>query len=492
GLRGQFPRSMSLPAGTGVTALRFEFDYGDSMATSLDGPLWVRLPVHFGRVTVLGLDLGSPPLSSWDTLPQLCLNLAGFDAGPAQRRTTQRSTQLSRTGISDLSTQLATAVDQYPRQEGDRVVSTTASSWRTMGWTIAYLLMIGPLDYLIVHRLLRRPQLTWVTFPLMVLATATLAGFTAQRNHPPGMTSNQVCLFDVDESSGGARTILWSSFVSPETRRYAVDAAFSPLHADSHPVANDQEPSSSFVSWTGIPENGFRGMYRAGGLDLARPRYRFASQMTAIEDVPVGIWSSYSTTSVQHSVLSDSQQFMSSNLEWSGGQLSGSMTNRLNIPIEDWFIAYDNLVYFPRDSGLRTDNLSFAPQRTVAIPDNGLGVRTARSFLTGVTNIRTKGHGSLHESDAAIRHAYDPLSRDFDRILRAISFYRASGGAEFTTLENDALHRLDLSPFLALSRAVFFGRIDQLPAELRVDGEAVDTAESAAYVRVLLPVRHRK
>ncbi len=514
GLRGPFPRSERFLA-VAVSALRFDFDYGKTIARSLDGPLWVRLPVRFGRVTLLALDLDRRPLNTWDNLPQLCERMADYQRDSDNKRQQQTGAQLSRSGVSDLSTQLVTTVDQFPQ-------INSPSSWVTMGWIILYLLLVGPVDYLIVHRMLRRPHLTWVTLPILVLGSAALATSSARKHHAEGLVSQQAALIDLDAESGALRTSLWSSFVSPETRRYRVEAEFGRWWQDHHEPVNHQtaafetgppqtvalespnlesadhktadgSPSAATrLGWTGIPETGFRGMYRSGGLDLAKPQYQFAAGLASMEDVPVRIWSSSSVTASHVGKLSDPDAAVSSDLEGVGGQIYGTVTNRLNVPIEDWFIAYKNLAYFPRVSENGGGEASLAVGQTVSIPQSRLVVRTARSFLTGVTTVRSKGDGRTQDSDGAARHSYDPLSQDFDRIFRAISFYRASGGKEFTTLENEALERLDLSPFLDLSRAVLFGRLAASPARLLVDGQPVEDADSATYLRVLLPVRGRK
>ncbi|MGE0375296.1 MAG: hypothetical protein AB7I48_17870 [Planctomycetaceae bacterium] len=484
-LRGQFPRSATFNPGT-VNALRFDLDDGKTVAETRDGPLWVQIPVCFGRVTLLGLDLAARPLSTWDSLPQLCAHLADHRSDRTDKRQGKRSAQLARTGISDLSTQIAAAIDQFPQIEG-------ASSWTAMGWIVVYLLLVGPVDYLVVHRILRRPHLTWITLPLLVCASAALATSTARHDHATGIVSNQVNLIDLDAASGLTRTHHWSSFVSPATRRYDVQTPFRDWWTPAGKAAGGDEHSAvAHLGWTGVPENGYRGMYRSGGLDLAKPRYRFSAGLTSLEDVPVGIWSSYGITASQHTTIANAASLVGSDLERVGNQLYGTVSSGLPLPLEDWFLADNNLVYFPRSPDNSAGSLSFAPGQTVSIPDTRIGVRTARSFLTGVTNVRRDTKGKANGSDAATREAYDPLSRDFDRIFRAISFYRASGGKDFTTLDNDALERLDLSPFLDLPRAVLYGRIAAAPAELFVDGEPVAPAESETYIRVLLPVRIKR
>jgi hypothetical protein len=54
------------------------------------------------------------------------------------------------------------------------------------------------------------------------------------------------------------------------------------------------------------------------------------------------------------------------------------------------------------------------------------------------------------------------------------------------------VEELDLSPFLSLSRAVLFGRVAASPAQLLIDDQPVEPADSETFIRLLLPVRTRK
>jgi hypothetical protein len=482
GLRSRFPRSGEFNP-SGVTVLHFEQDVGERFAQTRSGPVWARVPVGFGRTTLLGLDLAQRPLAAWDALPQLCELLADYQHERTTSRPQRTTARLSRTGVSDLGTQLATAIDRFPHME-------EITNWMAMGLIVLYLLVVGPLDYLLVHRVLRRPYLTWVTLPLIVVTSAALAMTSARKHHPQALTANQVDLIDVDAASGLARLTHWSSFVSPETRRWSVEAEFHPWQ-EKH--TENSALQWSHINWLGIPESGFRGMYRKGGVELAKPRYRFAPGLASLEDVPLNIWSSLSVTARHIRQLPDGHATVESDLEGSVNQLYGTVTNRLDVPIEDWFIAHNNLAYFPKDDEDAGTDTSIAPGETIPLShsSNRVRVLVLRNYLTGLRHIRVKKEGSTFESDAAVRASYDPLSRDFDAIFRAVSFYETIGGKEFTTLDNDALDELDLSPLLGLSRAVLFGRISGSPTSLLVDGNRVEPREATTFIRVLMPVRAR-
>src|SRR5581483_8810376 len=53
----------------------------------------------------------------------------------------------------------------------------------SFGWValfiLVYIALVGPLDYLILKKVFRRLELTWITFPVVVLAVSVAAYFTA-------------------------------------------------------------------------------------------------------------------------------------------------------------------------------------------------------------------------------------------------------------------------------------------------------------------------
>ncbi|MEZ6145582.1 MAG: hypothetical protein R3B91_09260 [Planctomycetaceae bacterium] len=463
-------------------ALRIEYPSGETLADSRDGPLWVRLPYQFGRVTFLGMNLSERPFLGWDTLPQLAELLVDHQRSGSRNRRETGVAQLSRTGVSDLSTQLAVAVDQFPQSE-------TQSNWTTMGLVILYLLIIGPIDYLIVHYILRRPQLTWVTFPLIVIATAYFATSSARGSHATRMTSNQVNLMDLDVGSGMKRTTVWSSFVSPESKRYSLEAEFIPAATQDEKSPDEfSSTPATRLGWLGIPENGYRGMYRSGGLAFAKPRYAFAPGLTSIENVPVNIWSSSSVMATQIDRITSPTELIESHLEDRGGQLEGEVTNHLPVPIEDWFIAHQNLVYYSKPRSAAEADKTFESGGTLRISRERYSPNVLRNYLTGVSSVTRKVDGEKFDKVAAARDTYDPLSRDLYRLFRSVTFYRSSGGEEFTSLRNDQLEHYDLSPLLPLDRAVLFGRVSLPAASVIVDGQPLRPNESETFIRIVLPV----
>jgi hypothetical protein len=465
-----------------VEALAIEADGGMTLASSLDGPIIVRMPYGFGRVTLAGVDISAPPFVSWSSLPALCEQLAEYRRPVGRDRRPVTAAQLTQTGVSDLATQLALAMDQYPEVR-------KLSNWSVMGLIALYLLVIGPLDYLLVHRLLRRPHWTWVTLPLFVLLAAGLSVASARQLHPESLVANQMDLLDLDVASGGVRRRSWMSFVSPQTQRHHVRARGLALPAfDSQAGESIAAGAAGRLRWLGMPEVGFRGMYRRGGLELTRSEYDFVAGFQGVADLPVELWSSSSLEWSSTVTLADAIPF-ESRLQSQLGQLDGEIVNRLSVPIDDWFLAHENRVYLPgiRDPGAA--RTSIAPGESVSVLDaRRVAPRILRSYLTGLVRSTVIREGERYGNSVANRETYDPLSTDLWRILREITFYEASGGEEFATIANASLGRQDLSPLLRLDRAVLFGRIAAPQTEFVVNDQPVTPQRHDTVIRIVLPV----
>ena len=73
------------------------------------------------------------------------------------------------------------------------------------GLVFIYILWIGPGDYFLVKRLLKRMELTWITFPVMVLSVSLGAYLLAYHLKGDQLRINQVNLVDVDVETGLVR-----------------------------------------------------------------------------------------------------------------------------------------------------------------------------------------------------------------------------------------------------------------------------------------------
>lgn len=472
------------------------------LASSLDGPILVRSACAFGHITVLALDPNQSPLASWPALPQLARNLIDeTDRTGETGSQSERPGRLTHSGISDLASQLHAIQDHFPQVR-------RVSLWAVMGLLAVYLMLIGPVDYVLVHHVLRRPRLTWLTFPAVVVAAAVLTAWTATALNGEQRRVNQLDLVDIDARSQWSRYRSWITLYSPQARRYRIAvhprnpkwsgrrgpaaSGSTATGAASNGAAGGGSPGPvPWLSWEGLPEESFGGMYRGGGLLVGGAAYRSGAAPNVVEDVPVPLWSTKSFTAAWHTPRAP---LVESDLATAGvgGQLTGTLTHRLPAAIEDWILAYGNRVYFPRlrESAASGDELKpgeiwslEAARRAGRVQQRALS-----HFLTGTRRVRVDQQEGMGPEIQKQRRAYDALSREPDKFMRMLTFHEASGGAEYTGLSNEVLGSGDLSPLLHLNRAVLLGRIDTAAAEVRLDGEAVDAERHLTYVRILLPV----
>lgn len=439
----------------------------------VNDPLVVRAAYGFGKVTFVGIDLHQPPISSWGPLVDVARRLMSTER--RRQISTQRTErgQLSHSGVSDLATQLRAAEDHFPKVK-------RSTSWTVMGLLALYLVLVGPLDYLVVNRLLGRPAWTWVTFPLLVVIAVGASSWAARTSNGNQQRTNQIQLLDFDEASGTGRGRAWMSVYSPEARRY--EAKFEP-----RTIATQNEDSAAGLrlSWDGAPEDGFGGLYRSGGVAIGRAPYHLATDSSAVPDLPVAIWSSKCLAARWQ--LND-QDSVDSKLEsTSAGSLRGTFSHHLPGPLTDWFVAYRDRVYRPKAKG-DAERPALAPKKEFTLSAITTDQRSLSGLLTGETTVERNNEKGRGKEYFVEQVQYDPLGREPLELLRILSFHDVVGGKRYTGLDNHALRDLDLSELLQLNRAVLFGVLEQPAGQLQLNGQPTEPELQRTVVRIVMPV----
>ena len=455
----------------------------------LSGSVLTETARGFGRVTFAGFDMDRRPLSLWGDRGSgifLCTLAGVFTENDSPVR---QSGRISRSGITELATQFREAVEYLPD-------TNERSTLSVLGLILLYLLIVGPADYLLVHRVLNRPQLTWVTFPVIVVAGSLLARSAAQSANGDELQVTQLDVVDIDTTSGFYRENAWCSIYSPENARYrvAVRSAGMLLNPDSpakpDAVAGDDTlATSSRLGWFGMPEENYGGMYRGGGLELGKPAYTFGQNGHGIDDLPIPVWSNRSLRAETCGTLT--AELLEARLKQSrtGGQLSSDsrLSHRLPAPLEDWLIVYGNRAYFSRD--LDSGNASIRPGEVWTPLDGSVTSRDVAGYLNGIVFTRIRDwHVDKSDRISTTLTEYDSQSRDTNSILSMISLHELSGGAGYTGLKNHALRRMELSRHISLNQALLIGRVSVPATVLEIDGDVVQPVRHDVFVRVLLPV----
>ena len=189
-------------------------------------PIAVDYIVGFGRVTVVAADLDDELFATWPERLDLITELTGTILIPDQAEQGQKNRA---TAYNDLAGQLRTTLDQFAikRKFGFSLVSLIL---------MALIAAIGPLDYLLINRVLGRPLLGWVSFPLMAIGLSVLLAVQArpvaqagtsggQANSTDSLQCNRIEIFDIDAIQGIGRGFAVSYLYGHEAYRFDLDVA---------------------------------------------------------------------------------------------------------------------------------------------------------------------------------------------------------------------------------------------------------------------------
>ena len=404
-------------------------------------PLVVRGPHGFGRVTLIAIDVDQNPFAVWPDrslfwLRALDLRRPRVDQLGAGTQFGGGG-QFYQSGVTDLSGQLRVALEQFG---GVKLIP--------FGWVaffiFLYILLIGPGDYFFLKKVLKRMELTWITFPTIVVTVSLVAYYAAYMLKGNDLLVNKVDVVDIDQAAGLARGNTWISLFSPQNRDYNIRTIPTSLDRDPSPASDSGDsgapprvPAATEVvtTWFSSPEN------QLGAMGSSSRRFSFigsgyAYQPTGgvelLENVRIPIWSTKSITSRW---FGPAAPLVDSELQPAGpDRLNGTVTNRQSVPLEDAILAFGKQVYL-----LGT----LAPGATIRVE-----IPTDRNRnLSGYLKDKQKNAVSNRQPD----NRESRINRE-DLMLAVMFHDSESTLASERVLANDPLHELDLTGQLALRR----------------------------------------
>ena len=196
-----------------TTLLRNE---GQILVSCLEGTLVTRASFGFGRVTALGIDPTIAPFSRWDGRINFLKRLLLATNDTESSKSPIRSS-LSQSGITDLASQWRAAAINIPE-------IARPTLWGALGLLLMYAAVIGPLDYLLVHKLLKRPHWTWVSLPLLVAVTSLSTVWLARAANGDATKLTQLDVVDIDVGRHEVIARSWSTAYSTTNARWTVEA----------------------------------------------------------------------------------------------------------------------------------------------------------------------------------------------------------------------------------------------------------------------------
>ena len=172
---------------------------GTVLASRLTCPWSCAVAYGFGRVTLITLDVDQKPFSDWPDRSLFWVRALDLKrprgrrerAGPAMAPGRDSVPMASRTSRASF----AAALEQFP---GVKLIP--------FGWVaffiFLYILLIGPGDYFFLKKVLKRMELTWITFPTIVLTVSLVAYYAAYVLKGNDLLVNKIDLVDIDQEAG--------------------------------------------------------------------------------------------------------------------------------------------------------------------------------------------------------------------------------------------------------------------------------------------------
>ncbi|MFO0826132.1 MAG: hypothetical protein U0792_23950 [Gemmataceae bacterium] len=226
-----------------------------------------------GKITVVGFDLDRAPFTEFPSRPEFwdwVLYEGGANRASGEGKTRPGAGALSEEE-DEASVALRTHTDTF---EGVPVVS--------FGWValliVLYILLIGPVEYYFLKRVLGRLELTWITFPLIVLTVSIVAYFSAYSLKGRDLKINKIDVVDIDPATGRVYGTTWFTVFSPRIDAFTVGVTPGDGWGKTDP--------GTVVSWVGAP--------RGGRASLLQRKYSYHTDSESIADgldgVPVQVW----------------------------------------------------------------------------------------------------------------------------------------------------------------------------------------------------------
>lgn len=400
-------------------------------------PLIVQAPFGLGRVVLVAFDLDVAPFTRWAGQEEF-YNQLKSELEP--RHVEQANQQnFSRRGYGT-SNELAGSLQSILETPDD--ITPVSFGWVAL-FILLYIIVVGPLDYLFLKKVVKRLELTWITFPVVVIVVSTLAYFTAYYLKGNDLKITKVDVVDIDLHQSRIYGHNWFALFSPRIQNYTVgvEPAFTAAQGKSpwvaepprDPTSGEQDPSGAYataVDWMGRPERFHGGSGSSGGQGLFRRTYDYMPDLSGLNGVPIQVWATKSFTSSWHAPRTATHKLFEAKLEHLPGkrdEVQGTITSHLPVPLQDVAVLYREYAY-------RVGNL--APGEEVRL--EGLG--------------KQSGAGARQGGSMTLTDWFKPWKDEFDYMpqQRQYGLYEGPDGSGWSH-----------SSVAVLMRSVLFNKMDQ-------------------------------
>lgn len=297
--------------------------------------LIVQSAFGMGRVTYVGFDLDRPPFSEISGRTPFWTRLI-TNAGPPLPALPEKTNSVvyEDDSTKDYANLLQGSLDFF---EGTPPIS--------FGWValfiFIYIILIGPVDYFILKKVIRRMEWTWVTFPIIVIVTSTTAYFAAYYLKGRDLKINKVDVVDIDLGNKRLEGYTWFTLFGPRTQKYKIGIEPAGPEKDAQNIWTPddavQSVGGTLLSWQGRSDN---RESRGGSFFQSTYKYPIYPNpndpneelyASGLSGVPINVWTTKSFHARWSANVDAKLPPFSADLVSRGNTLQGTVTNNTGI-----------------------------------------------------------------------------------------------------------------------------------------------------------------
>jgi len=310
-------------------------------------PIILQAGCGLGRVILIAFDLDAPPFSTWDGQPAFWKKLLS-DSTPRVPAANANKQAVPFGDTGELGAELKRGLESFEE------VPVISFGWVAL-FILFYIVLVGPLDYFILKKFFKRLELTWITFPVLVLIVSVAAYATAYYFKGDDLRINKIDLVEIDlHGPGQVYGTSWFTLFSPRIQNYTV--GLEPVAPEWGGRWDAQDADAPVPPVMMATLDGPEPSLGGNSQSLFRRPYEYTEDAGGLVRVPIPVWATRTFTSSWRAPLKDRQTAdhpspVQAELRISrdGKALTGAITNNLPAELlgtmlffqEQWYVLGD-------------------------------------------------------------------------------------------------------------------------------------------------------
>lgn len=334
----------TLKPGLGLVTLAVE----ESADGKSEVPIVLQSPSGRGRVLLVGFDLDSDSFIKWPAQADFWKQTHEIMRPKRPSKQTDPRLRDDYGGQQELASELQRGMEQFDE------VPVISFGWIAL-FILIYIIIVGPVEYIILKKVFKKMEWTWITFPVVVILISVGAYFTAYAIKGNDLRINKVDIVDIDLYQGDVQGISWITLFSPRMQSWTL--GLEPVWGES---SSEDVSGKVLMTTLSPPDNSIGGANRPGGGSFFKSPYVFADGGKGLENVPIPVWAARSFTASwsKPATAKSLFEFDLKRAADNSNLIVGTLTSKLPVTLRDVSIFYqgswfDELPNLPPNVPLR-------------------------------------------------------------------------------------------------------------------------------------------